>query len=110
MSWTIPDGARVMEGAARTPGADDAAVAALAARRWRFALILTACMLAVYFGFILLIAFAKPVMATPVGGGITLGILLGVLVIVSAWVLTWLYVRWANVHYDAALRELSRTS
>ena len=29
------------------------------------------------------------------------GILLGALVIVSAWVLIWIYVRWANGHYDA---------
>ena len=83
------------------------AVARLAARRWRIALSLTAVMLAVYFGFILLIAFAKPVMAHPVRGGLTLGILLGVCVIVAAWVLTWAYVRWANDHYDPALRDLT---
>ena len=83
------------------------AVAGLAARRWRIALFLTAAMLAVYFGFILLIAFAKPVMALPLSGGLTLGILLGVLVIVAAWVLTWVYVRWANGPYDTALRLVS---
>jgi len=82
------------------------AVAALAARRWRVALTLTAAMLAVYFGFLLLIAFAKPLLARPVTGGLTLGILLGVLVIASAWVFTWLYVRWTNVHYDVALEKL----
>jgi len=86
---------------------DKEAVVRLAARRWRIALILTAAMLAVYFGFILLIAFAKPVMAVRLHGGLTSGILLGVLVIVAAWVLTWIYVRWANVHYDVALRALS---
>ena len=85
----------------------DSAIARLAARRWRVALILTAAMLAVYFGFILLIAFAKPLMGAPVAGTLTLGLLLGVLVIVSAWLLTWIYVRWANRHYDAALRGLS---
>ena len=82
------------------------AVARLAARRWRIALALTAAMLAVYFGFILLIAFAKPLLARPLHGGLTLGILLGVLVIVSAWVLTWIYVRWANDRYDTALARL----
>ena len=71
------------------------------------ALLLTAVMVAVYFGFILLVAFAKPLMGSPVAGKLTLGILLGVLVIVSAWLLTWIYVRWANRHYDAALRALS---
>ena len=34
--------------------------------------------------------------------------LLGALVIVAAWVLTWIYVRWANTHYDAQLRGLRR--
>jgi uncharacterized membrane protein (DUF485 family) len=82
-------------------------IAGLAARRWRVALALTAAMLAVYFGFILLIAFNKPLMGSVVAGRLTLGILLGVLVILSAWLLTWIYVRWANRHYDAALRGLS---
>jgi uncharacterized membrane protein (DUF485 family) len=86
---------------------ETAAVTRLAARRWRLALALTAAMLAVYLGFILLIAFAKPVLATRLTGGLTLGITLGVLVIVLAWVLTWTYVRWANRVYDPALRDLS---
>jgi len=85
----------------------DNPIARLAARRWRVALWLTAAMVVVYFGFILLIAFAKPLMGSPVAGRMTLGILLGVLVIVAAWLLTWIYVRWANRHYDAAMRGLS---
>jgi uncharacterized membrane protein (DUF485 family) len=32
--------------------------------------------------------------------------LLGALVIVAAWVLTWIYVRWANTHYDASVDRL----
>jgi uncharacterized membrane protein (DUF485 family) len=38
--------------------------------------------------------------------GLSLGILLGALVIVAAWVLIWIYVRWANTHYDAAVDAL----
>jgi uncharacterized membrane protein (DUF485 family) len=87
---------------------DTEAIARLARRRWRVALTLTAAMLAVYFGFILLIGFAKPVLATLVTRGLTVGILLGVLVIVSAWVLTWIYVHWANEHYDVALHKLRK--
>jgi uncharacterized membrane protein (DUF485 family) len=90
------------------PQPREEAIARLAARRWRIALALTAAMLAVYFGFILLIAFAKPLMATPLSGGLTLGILLGVLVIAAAWVLTFGYVRWANGSYDTALAALAR--
>lgn len=86
------------------------AVARLAARRWGIALVLTAAMLAVYFGFILLIAFAKPLMARPLSGGLTVGILLGVLVIAAAWILTWIYVWWANAHYDVALKNVAARS
>ena len=28
--------------------------------------------------------------------------------IVAAWVLTWVYVRWANTHYDATVRSLRK--
>lgn len=85
---------------------DTEAIARLTGRRWRVALTLTAAMLAVYFGFILLIAFDKPLLARLVTGGLSFGILLGVLVILSAWVLTWVYVRWANDHYDVELAKL----
>ena len=57
-------------------------------------------------GFILLVAYAKPLLARIVVPGLSLGILLGALVIVAAWVLIWIYVRWANTHYDAAIAAL----
>lgn len=79
---------------------------ALAARRWRLALALTAAMLATYFGFVLLVAYDKPLLGRLVAPGLSLGILLGAMVIVVAWVLTGIYVRWANVHYDAELAKL----
>ena len=79
---------------------------AVAAARWRIALSLTIAMMVVYFGFILLVAFNKPLLGTLVADGLSLGMLLGALVIVAAWVLIWIYVRWANTHYDAALRGM----
>lgn len=78
----------------------------LAARRWRVAISLTAIMALVYFGFIALIAYNKPLLATTVVPGLSLGILLGALVIATSWLLTWIYVRWANRHYDAELEKL----
>ncbi len=80
----------------------------LAAARWRIAISLTAAMVAIYFGFILLIAYDKPLMARLVTRGLSLGVLLGALVIVVSWLLTWVYVRWANAHYDAGMDELRR--
>jgi uncharacterized membrane protein (DUF485 family) len=76
---------------------------ALDAARWRVAIALTVAMMVLYFGFILLVAYAKPTLALIVVPGLSLGILLGALVIVSAWVLIWIYVRWANTHYDDAI-------
>ena len=81
---------------------------ALDAARWRIALSLTVAMTVVYVGFILLIAYAKPLLATPVADGLSLGILLGALVIVVAWALIVVYVRWANRHYDTALAAIRR--
>lgn len=72
----------------------------------RLALSLTAAMMAVYFGFILLVAFDKPLLGRLLRPGLSLGTLLGVLVIVAAWALVWIYVRWANRHYDPAVRAL----
>ena len=80
----------------------------LAKRRWRTAITLTAAMVAIYFGFVSLIAFDKPLLARQLTPGLSLGILLGVLVIVSTWLLTWTYVRWANERYDPELERLRK--
>ena len=76
-------------------------IRALASARDRVAAVLTAAMVAVYFGFISLIAFAKPFLGRRLAPGLTIGIALGVLVIVASWLLTLVYVRWTNTHYDA---------
>jgi uncharacterized membrane protein (DUF485 family) len=86
--------------------ARDAELRALAARRWKVALLLTAVMVVLYFGFIALIAFQKPLLGRLIVPGLSLGILLGALVIVCSWLLTWFYVRWANTRYDSALHRL----
>jgi uncharacterized membrane protein (DUF485 family) len=80
----------------------------LDAARWRVALALTAAMVVLYFGFVLLVAYGRPLLALQVVPGLTLGILLGALVIVVSWVLTWVYVRWAATHYDPRVEALSR--
>lgn len=81
---------------------------ALAARRWRIAIWLSIFMLLAYYAFILLVAFDKPLLGTVLTEGLTLGILLGALVIVFAWILTFIYVGWANNKYDRDLAELRR--
>jgi uncharacterized membrane protein (DUF485 family) len=82
------------------------ALEAVSAARWRVAISLTIAMMVAYFGFILLVAFNKPLLGSILVPGLSLGMLLGALVIVAAWVLTWIYVRWANTHYDASVDRL----
>jgi len=82
-------------------------LSALGAARWRMAGTLTAAMMLIYFGFISLIAYRKDLLARLLTRGLTLGILLGALVIVASWILTWIYVRWANAHYDAEVGAMN---
>ncbi len=87
--------------------AEDPRYRELVRRRGRFTLILTSIILAAYFGYILLIAFDKKLLASPIGRGVTsLGIPLGLGVILLAIVLTGLYVRRANRDFDPVTRAL----
>jgi uncharacterized membrane protein (DUF485 family) len=104
---------------------------AIAASRWRIAFILSGIMLVAYYGFILLVAADVAVIqdvvkaggTIPPGGlkdqitlgirlgdGLSVGILLGALVIVFAWLLTSIYVAWANNVYDREIDDLNHLS
>jgi uncharacterized membrane protein (DUF485 family) len=87
-------------------GSLDPRLATLAAARWRIAMALTAAMVVMYFGFILLVAYAPERLGRQLVPGLSLGILLGAMVIVVSWLLTWVYVRWANSHYDVGMDSL----
>lgn len=90
--------------------AEDPRYHALVRRRQRFSWALTAIMLVAYFGFILLVAFGKPLLARPIGGGVTtLGIPLAIGVILLGFALTAIYVARANRDFDAAVRDLIET-
>jgi len=86
------------------------AFAELCARRRRFSAILTVLMLVIYYGFIVAIAFAPQSLAIPIDGVITLGIPLGLGVILSAIVLTGVYVRRANGEFDALTVQAIRSA
>ena len=79
---------------------ESASFVELERRRTAFSWTLTVIMLGIYFLFIFLVAFDKPLMATPISGVITLGFPLGILVIASAIGLTGLYVWRANTQFD----------
>ncbi|MET0283280.1 MAG: DUF485 domain-containing protein [Polyangiales bacterium] len=79
----------------------------ISAQRQRVAASLTLVMVVAYFGFVLLIAFDKPLMGSLIAGGdLSIGILIGALVILLAPLLTGIYVRWANVNYDQVVERL----
>lgn len=68
---------------------------------------LTVAMLAVYYGFIALIAFDKPFLAQPLGSGVTsLGVPIGMGVIVFTVIVTAVYVKRANSEFDQLTRDL----
>ena len=78
----------------------------LVKKRLSVSLTLTSIMLIVYFGFILVIAFNKELLAIKIGEHLTIGLPIGIGIIVFAWLLTGLYTRWANQSYDKSVREL----
>lgn len=79
----------------------------LVRKRKTFAWILTILMLTIYFGFVLLIAFDKQLLAKSLSGGVTtVGMPLGVAVIVSAFILTGIYVFRANGQFDDMTKKI----
>ena len=70
-------------------------------KRTSFGWWLTAAMMVVYYGFILLVAFGKPFLSQRIGGGVmTWGIPIGFGVIVFTIVITAYYVNRANREFD----------
>ncbi len=66
-------------------------------------------MCVIYFGFILLVAFAPGFLGASLTGGVTtVGIVLGLLVIVAAFLLTAFYVSRANGTYDVLTQDIIR--
>jgi uncharacterized membrane protein (DUF485 family) len=79
----------------------------LVKRRSSFGRALSAAMVIIYFSFILMVAYAPKLLGTPLGTGVmTIGIPIGLFVIISAFVLTGIYVRRANALYDVLVREI----
>ena len=81
----------------------------LKSKRSRFGWSLTLAMLIVYYGFILLIAFRKDVLAARIGDGVmTWGIPIGFGVIVFTIAITAVYVRRANSEFDELSEKIKQ--
>jgi len=82
----------------------------LISQRDSLAWTLSACVLVLYFGFVLLIAFAPGVLTQPISDTsvIPVGMLVGVGVILASIVLTGVYVNRANNKFDPMIDAIMR--
>ncbi|MCR6631971.1 MAG: DUF485 domain-containing protein [Magnetospirillum sp.] len=81
----------------------------LVAKRTRMAWLFSAVVLAAYYGFIALVAFAPQLLHVPLTEGrTTWGVLAGAGILVLSWILTGLYVRRANTEFDEINNEILR--
>ena len=81
----------------------------LKAKRTAFGWWLTLAMMVVYYGFILIVAFNKPFLATRLGAGVmTYAIPIGFGVIIFTVLITAIYVRRANSEYDSLAEQVSK--
>ena len=85
---------------------DDPEFQAFARRKNAVSFWFTLVTVVVYFGFIGLMAFGSDFMGRKIGEATTLGIPIGIGVILFSWILTGLYVRWANTTYDAMVARM----
>ena len=87
---------------------DNPKYAELTGKRNAFAIMLSVITLIMYFGFILMIAFGKEVLGTPIAEGMvtTVGLPLGVVIILCSVLLTGIYVRRANSEFDELTRQI----
>jgi uncharacterized membrane protein (DUF485 family) len=72
----------------------------LVSERKSLAWTLTIITLVMYYGYIAIVAFAPSIIATPLVGTITVGIVLGLAIILASILLTGIYVMRANAEYD----------
>lgn len=81
----------------------------LVSTRTSYGWTLTWIMMAVYYGFILLIAFNKELLSTKMGAGVmTWGIPIGLFVNVFTVIITGIYVQRANSEFDDLTAEIRK--
>ena len=76
--------------------------------RSKFAWTLTFVLFAMYYAFILTIAFDPQILGTPISQGsvITIGIPIGIVMIIAAFILTGIYVNKANGEFDDLTKKV----
>ncbi|NLF55299.1 MAG: DUF485 domain-containing protein [Thauera phenolivorans] len=84
----------------------------LVRKRTSFATTLAIIVLVVFYGFVLLVAFAPDVIAMRLfqGSNLTFGILAGLVQFIVFWILTLVYVRRANGEFDDINNEIVKAA
>jgi len=85
---------------------NDADFKSLSEQKNTISLVLVVLELVLYFGFVALVAFNKPFLSAKLSGAITVGIPVAVGTILLSWVLTGVYILWANNKYDALVKKV----
>ncbi|MDX9944940.1 MAG: DUF485 domain-containing protein [Azonexus sp.] len=82
----------------------------LVAKRGRFAWTLAAIVLTMFYGFVMVVAFAPTSLGQPIAEGSrwTVGVVVELFMFVFFWVLTALYVSKANNEFDTLSQEIVR--
>jgi cation/acetate symporter len=80
----------------------------LVGKRTRFATILAAIVLSMFYGFVMVVAFSPASLGQPVSEGsmLTVGVAVELFMFIFFWVLTAVYVKRANTEFDALTQEI----
>ena len=80
----------------------------LVSKRTRFATILAAIVLSMFYGFVMVVEFNPAALGQPVSEGsmLTVGVALELFMFIFFWVLTAVYVNRANTEFDALTQEI----
>ncbi|MFZ2266421.1 MAG: DUF485 domain-containing protein [Azonexus sp.] len=80
----------------------------LVSKRTRFAMILAAIVLSMFYGFVMVVAFSPASLGQPVSEGsmLTVGVAVELFMFIFFWVLTAVYVKRANTEFDALTQEI----
>jgi len=80
----------------------------LVAKRGRFAWTLAIIVLAMFYGFVMVVAFNPLSLGQPVAEGsrLTVGVAVELFMFIFFWVLTAVYVRRANTEFDALTQQI----
>lgn len=80
----------------------------LVARRGRFAWTLAVVVLALFYGFVMVVAFNPAALGQPIGEGskLTVGVAVELFMFIFFWALTAVYVKRANSEFDALNQEI----